>query len=373
MHLHRVWLHDFRSYEAADVSLAPGLTVLVGDNGTGKTNLLEAIGYLSSLSSFRGVPTDGMVRMGADRAVVRGEVLQNARTPNERTVLIESELVPNGRNRVLLNKQPLPKTRALRDILRVSVFSPDDLVLVKGGPGERRNYLDEVFAALHLRNDALLSDLDRIVRQRNALLKQSGGRLSAEIGFTLDVWDAKLASTGAALCAARFSLVDQLRPALQQAYTDIADRPAPIDITYNPSWSGGPEGLAAALEVSRNDDVRRGLTLVGPHRDDVLLRIEGRPSRTHASQGEQRTLALSLRLASHRLLTAELEAAPVLLLDDVFSELDPTRSDALVRHLPPGQSLLATAGFVPPAADVQARLSVSRSEGVTRLTATPSV
>jgi DNA replication and repair protein RecF len=362
MHLYHLWLRDFRSYVEGEVALAPGLTVLVGDNGTGKTNILEAISYLSALSSFRGVSSEGLVRMGAERAFVRGQV-----NVDGREVLIESEIAPTGRSRVLLNKQPLPKTRALRDVLRVSVFSPDDLILVKGGPGERRGYLDGVFAALHLRNEALLSDLDRIIRQRNALLKQSGGRLSAEVGFTLDLWDAKLATTGAALCEARFALVDQLRPTLAQAYADIADRPAPVEISYIPSWSGGAADLEAAIAASRNDDVRRGVSLVGPHRDDVLLRIEGRPSRTHASQGEQRTLALSMRLASHRFLTEQLGSAPVLLLDDVFSELDPSRSDALVRHLPAGQSLLATAGFVPPAANVESRILVRRPSSGTEL------
>jgi DNA replication and repair protein RecF len=353
MHLRRLWLHDFRSYEELDLDLAPGLTVVVGDNGTGKTNLLEAAGFLSTLASFRGTPTEAMIRNGAERANIRGEVLVG-----EREVLLETEFSRVARTRVLVNKQALPKTTALREVLRISVFSPDDLVLIKGGPSERRNYLDDVLASLHPRNAAALSDLDKILRQRNALLKQAGGRLSAEIGFTLDVWDDKLASVGTMVGNLRSSLLETIGSMISAAYVDIADRPAQIGAVYETSWMIA--GLAEALAQGRSDDVRRGLSLVGPHRDDVGLTIEGRPSRTQASQGEQRTLALALRLAAHRHIAVSTGSPPLLLLDDVFSELDPVRSDALVRHLPPGQSLLATAGLIPNAAQVEARISVCR-------------
>jgi DNA replication and repair protein RecF len=325
MHLRRIWLRDFRSYDELQLDLAPGLTVVVGENGTGKTNLLEAAGFLSTLTSFRGTPTEAMIRNGAERANIRGEVLVG-----EREVLLETEFSRSARTRVLVNKQALSKTAALREVLRISIFSPDDLVLIKGGPSERRHYLDEVLASLHPRNAAALADLDKILRQRNALLKQAGGRLSPEIGFTLDVWDDKLASVGTMVGAA-----------------------------YESSWRS--TGLGHSLSEGRNDDVRRGLSLVGPHRDDVALSIEGRPSRTQASQGEQRTLALALRLAAHRHVAVSTGSPPLLLLDDVFSELDPLRCEALVRHLPPGQSLLATAGVIPRSAEVQARVSVSRS------------
>ena len=362
MTLRRLWLRDFRSYVEAEVVFGPGLTVVVGPNGTGKTNLLEAAGYLSILSSFRGVPNDGLVRLGAQRCVIRGEV--NA---DGREVLIESEVVPAGRSRVLVNKQPLKRNRELRDVLRITVFSPEDLILVKGGPSERRSYLDEVLITLHPRNDAMLTELERVLRQRNALLKQVGGRLNPEAGFTLDVWDDKLAKVGTHVARSRVALLDDLRPFVEAAYSDVADRPAPVGLTYQSSWLDRPDGLTGALEQGRVDDVRRGLSLVGPHRDDIELLIEGRPSRTHASQGEQRTLAVALRLAAHRLVTDRLGSAPLLLLDDVFSELDPARSDALVRHLPPGQALLATAGFVPPAAEVESILHVSRPDGPTEL------
>lgn len=353
MHLRRLWLRDFRSYEELQLDLAPGLTVVVGENGTGKTNLLEAAGFLSTLASFRGTPTEAMIRIGAERANIRGEVLVG-----EREVLLETEFSRSARTRVLVNKQALPKTAALREVLRISVFSPDDLVLIKGGPSERRNYLDDVLASLHPRNAAALADLDKILRQRNALLKQAAGRLSAEIGFTLDVWDDKLASVGTMVGNLRTALLEAIRPVLGAAYADIADRPAQIGAEYETSWM--LTGLADSLAQGRSDDVRRGLSLVGPHRDDVALQIEGRPSRTQASQGEQRTLALALRLAAHRHIAVSTGSPPLLLLDDVFSELDPIRSDALVRHLPVGQSLLATAGAIPRAAEVQARVSVSR-------------
>jgi DNA replication and repair protein RecF len=353
MHLHRLWLRDFRSYEELELDLAPGLTVVVGENGTGKTNLLEAAGFLSTLASFRGTPTEAMIRNGAERANIRGGV-----RVGEREVLLETEFSRSARTRVLVNKQALPKTAALREVLRISVFSPDDLVLIKGGPSERRNYLDDVLASLHPRNAAALADLDKILRQRNALLKQAGGRLSAEIGFTLDVWDDKLATVGTMVGQLRQSLLEAIRPVISEAYADIADRPAQIGAEYESLWIAA--GLSDALGAGRSDDVRRGLSLVGPHRDDVALLIEGRPSRTQASQGEQRTLALALRLAAHRHISVSTGSPPLLLLDDVFSELDPIRSDALVRHLPPGQSLLATAGAIPGAAEVQARVSVYR-------------
>ncbi len=362
MTLRRLWLRDFRSYEAVDVEFGPGLTVVVGPNGTGKTNLLEAAGYLSILSSFRGVPNDAMMRTGADRSVVRGEVVVA-----NRIVLIETELVSVGRSRVLVNKQTLKRNRELRDVLRVTVFSPHDLILVKGGPGERRSYLDDVLVALHPRNEALLSDLERILRQRNALLKQASGRLGNEIGFTLDVWDEKLTQVGTDVAAARVHLIDELRDFVIQAYGDIADRSTPVTLSYSSTWFGTATGLAGALAGGRADDVRRGVSLIGPHRDDIDCFIESRPARTHASQGEQRTLALALRLGAHRLVAEHMGAPPLLLLDDVFSELDPQRSDALIRHLPVGQALLATAGFVPPSAQIESTLYVSRSDGSSNL------
>lgn len=342
MHLARVWLTDFRSYLTAEVDLDPGLTAVVGANGEGKSNLLEAIGWMGGLKSFRGAPTEALVRVGAERAIVRGEGRRKGRE-----LLVECEIAPGGRSRMLVNRQPVRRARDGLEFLRAVVFSPDDLELVKGGPGERRRYLDDLLVALDPRLDATRSDLDRILRQRSALLKQSRGRLSPEVEATLDVWDARLTTTGEALADARATLVEQLGPAVATAYEDLAGG-GEVGLRYAPAWRAG--GLLAALHEVRRDELRRGVSLVGPHRDELDLTVEGLPARTHASQGEQRTLALALRLAGARLVAAALDTPPLLLLDDVFSELDPDRSAALLAHLPPGQTIITTATALPPGA-----------------------
>ena len=352
MRLDRVWLTDVRSYTSAEITLAPGLTALLGDNGQGKTNVLEAIGWLATLASFRGAPTEALIRQGADRAVIRAEGEREGRT-----ILIEAELVASGRNRVLVNRQPLKRARDLLGILRVSVFAPDDLDLVKGGPAERRRYLDDALVASHPRYDALRSEVDKVLKQRNALLKGAHGRLDESAGRTLDVWDAKLVESGGALASARQNLLTRLAPVLSQTYDAVAHGPAEITVTYGAEWADA--GLAGALAAARVDDVRRGVSTVGPHRDDVELRIGGLPARTHASQGEQRSLALSLRLAAHHVITDVTGSAPVLLLDDVFSELDPDRSDALLANLPAGQTLLTSAAGLPPKASPDLVLRVA--------------
>jgi DNA replication and repair protein RecF len=364
-----LWLSDFRSYASTHVDLSPGLTALVGANGEGKTNLLEALGWLATLSSFRGAPTDALVRRGRPFAVVRALAEREGRE-----LLIEAQLQANGRNRVLVNRQPLRRARDLLGSLRVSVFSPDDLAIVKDGPGERRRFLDDALVSLHPRNDALRAEVDRVLRQRNALLKQVGGRLDEASAFTLDVWDAKLADAGGGLVAARLDLLDRVRPALVATYDDLARRPALVVAEYEAAWltpavvrteaTGsvavtGPgigsddrrktisAALAEALVAARPHDVRRGLSTIGPHRDELRLSIGGAPARLQASQGEQRTLALALRLAVHNVVTADTGTPPVLLLDDVFSELDLDRSAALLTHLPAGQTLLTTASGLP--------------------------
>lgn len=359
MHLRRLWLTDFRGYEAADVTFDPGMTAVVGPNGQGKTNLLEAIAYLATLSSFRGAPTDALIRAGAQRAVVRAEAEREGRE-----LLLEAEIVAGGRNRAQLNRQPLRRARDLLGALRVTVFSPDDLALVKGSPGDRRGYLDETLVALHPRYDQLRSDLDRVLRQRAALLKQAGGRLNPELSLTLDVFDAKLVAAGEALGRARLELVERIGPVLGEAYDQVARRSAEVTATYAPAWMGN--GLAAALVEARRDDLRRAVTTVGPHRDELDLAIGGLPSRTHASQGEQRSLALALRLAAHRVVTEASESTPVLLLDDVFSELDPDRSAALLRSLPEGQTILSTAAGLPPGAVPGAVIEVHEGRATPR-------
>jgi DNA replication and repair protein RecF len=339
----RLWLTNFRNYETAELTPDPdGLTVVVGANGEGKTNLLEAIGYLATLSSFRGSPGEALIRAGCTSAVVRAEGERD-----DRSLLIEAELHAGGRDRIQVNRQPLKRARDLLGALRVSVFAPDDLVLVKGGPGERRRFVDDVLVSLHPKHDALQRDVDRVLRQRNTLLRQSGGRLTPEVESTLDVWDAKLADVGTALVEAREELVTQLEPEVAKAYDQVAHTAADVSVAYQRCWTGP---LADAIAASRADDLRRGVTLVGPHRDEIALAIGGLPGRTHASQGEQRSFALALRLAAHRVVGEAVGASPVLLLDDVFSELDPDRSEALLTHLPPGQALLTTAGLVPESA-----------------------
>ncbi len=340
-----LWLTDFRNYTAAQLDLAPGLTAVVGANGEGKTNLLEALAWLATLGSFRGAPTDALVRRGAPFAVVRALAEREGRE-----LLIEAQLQPNGRNRVLVNRQPLRRARDLLGSLRVTVFTPDDLAIVKDGPSERRRLLDDALVSLAPRNDALRADVDKVLRQRNALLRSAAGRLDETAAFTLDVWDAKLAEAGAALVAARLDLLDRLRPALGATYDALARRPARVTARYEAAWRGEGElqaDLAGALVDARRDDVRRGVSTVGPHRDEVALAIGDGPARTQASQGEQRSLALALRLATHHVVTEATGSAPVLLLDDVFSELDPERSAALLEQLPSGQTLLTTAGSLP--------------------------
>ena len=352
MRLRRLWLTDFRSYEAVTLEPDAGLTVVVGANGEGKTNLLEAIGYLATLSSFRGAPGEAMVRQGAEVAIVRADVVD----ADDREALVEAELRAAGRDRVQVNKQALKRARDLLGTVRVSVFSPDDLVLVKGGPAERRRYLDDALVACAPKHDATLSDLDRVLRQRNVLLKQASGRMTPEVEATLDVFDAKLAEVGERLGTARAALVDKLEPVVAKAYDVVASAAASVTMTYDAPWRGS---LAARLRDARIDDLRRGVTTVGPHRDDVVLTVNGMPARTHASQGEQRSLALGLRLGSHELVTEYARSAPILLLDDVFSELDPDRSIALLRALPPGgQALLTTAGVLPQGLEPEQVLTV---------------
>lgn len=346
MHVARIELVDFRNYVAAQLDLEVGVTAVLGRNGQGKTNLAEALAYLATLDSFRGAPPEALIRAGADTAVVRATVHDAGRD-----VLIEAELVRSGRNRVQVNRQRLARARDLLGAMRVTVFSPDDLVIVKGGPVERRRFLDDTLVALATKYDAIRLELDRVIRQRNTLLKQAAGRLTEEVALTLDVWDVRLVQVGEQLGHARATLVARIQPMVAEAYTQLAegDDPPAVEVIYEPEWRRA--GLAAALAAARPDDVRRGVSTVGPHRDEVDLGLNGLPARTHASQGEQRTLALALRLAAHRLVAERTGSTPVLVLDDVLSELDPGRATALLHHLPPGQVVITSASPLPPEAD----------------------
>jgi DNA replication and repair protein RecF len=350
-------LIDFRNYASGSFDLHTGTTAVIGDNGQGKTNLAEALAFLATLSSFRSAPADALVRAGADTAVIRATIRQD----DGRDTLVEIELAAAGRNRVQVNRQKLGRVRDLLGSVRVTVFSPDDLVLVKGGPGDRRRFLDDTLVALATKYDGIRLEIDRIVRQRNTLLKQAAGRLTDDVEVTLDVWDAKFAAIADQFGHARATLVARLEPMVHEAYEHLAGTPTALELRYEPPWR--LTGLATALAEARTADVRRGVTTVGPHRDELSMSIGGLPSRTHASQGEQRTLALALRLAGHRLVTERTGSAPVLVLDDVLSELDDHRATALLGHLPAGQVVITTASELPPAARADHVLRIVAGEG----------
>ena len=361
MHIDHLWLTDFRSYHAAEFSPAPaGITVVTGGNGEGKTNLVEAIAYLATLKSFRGSPAEAMVRSGENTAIVRAEGQRDSRR-----LLIEAELNAVGRDRVQVNGQPLRRSRDLLGSLQVTVFSPDDLALVKSGPQLRRGFLDDLLVALHPRHDETITEVERVLKQRNALLKSAGvERVPGEIASTLDVWDRKLADAGERLASARQALTESLAPVAGASYSKLALTVAhrgrdTVGVDYQRSWEGS---LLDSLHAARKEDLRRGITTVGPHRDEVILHIGGTPARTHASQGEQRSLTLALRLAGHAVVADRVGSSPVLLLDDVFSELDAGRAEALLRCLPDGQAIVTTAGELPAAAEVAARLRVEEGK-----------
>ena len=345
-------LENFRNYELADIEFGGGLTAIVGENGHGKSNLIEAVGWLSGMGSFRGVSDDALIRLGAESAVIRATV----NSDDDREQLVEAELPRVGRNRVQVNRQRVQRRRDLLGVVQVTVFSPDDLSLVKGGPALRRRWIDDALVSRHLRHDALRSDLDRVLKQRNALLRSSGGRLDADAEYTLDVWDSKLAEVGESLRNERVDLLDAIRPNLRDSYDRVAQRSAEIGVDYVSSWNGE---LSEALASSRQIDLRRGVSTVGPHRDEIELSIGGVPARTHASQGEQRSLALAMRLAVDAV-GREIGRSPVLLLDDVFSELDPGRAKALLNALPPAQRLLTAASGLPPGATPDHVIRVDR-------------
>jgi DNA replication and repair protein RecF len=354
-----LWLADFRCFADAEFRPDPeGLTVLRGANGAGKTSVLEAVGWLATQRSLRGAAREVLVRTGADGAVVRAES-----TMGERAVLLEAAIPAAGPARLQVNRQPVRRRSELAEALNVTVFAPDDLDLVQGGPAGRREYLDDVLVARHARLDALVTEVDRILRQRAAVLRQAGGRPDDTVTATLDVWDDRLAASGTALAVEREALAAELGPPASAAYERLAGESEPVTLRYRRSWDGD---LADALLAARRDDIRRQVTSVGPHRDDLEVSIGTRPTRTHASQGEQRCAALAMRLATHALRRLELPEAPVLLLDDVFSELDASRAAALVELLPPGQVLLTTA-VDPPAvvhADRVVEVAGGRLSGV---------
>ncbi len=351
---------DFRSYETAELALDEGVTALVGPNGQGKTNLVEALGYVATLGSHR-VATDApLVRLGAQRAVVRALVRRAGRD-----TLVEIEIVPGGANRARLNRSPVPRAREVLGVLRTVLFAPEDLALVKGDPDGRRRFLDDLLVARAPRFAGVRSDYERVVRQRNALLKSAGATIRSGRGDvrTLDVWDSHLATVGAELLAGRLRLVSLLAPDVAKAYAQVSDGQGTAVISYRTSLGedvpagfaggGGPdrELLAArlleALAKARPQELERGVSLVGPHRDDLQLNLGAFPAKGFASHGESWSYALALRLASYELLRADSgpdgDGEPVLVLDDVFAELDTGRRDRLAALVAHAEQVLVTA------------------------------
>jgi DNA replication and repair protein RecF len=333
-------LIDFRSFTSTSFQPDPdGTTVLLAPNGTGKTSVLEAIGYLGTGRSFRGATREVMIRTGADDAYVRATVAHEDEAP----VLIEAHLSRHGRSRIQVNRRRARTRRDLADAVAVSTFAPEDVGIVQGPPIGRRELLDDALALLQPTAGAMLEDTARVLRQRGTLLRQVHGRLDAAAAATLDVWDERLGVLGDELARCRSTLVEELAPLVRSRYRTLAADNASVEARYQPSWSGP---LREALLAARTDDLRRGVSTVGPHRDDVGLQLDDRDARAQASQGEQRSLALALRLAVHERVTEVRRRPPLLLLDDVFSELDAGRQARMLELLPKGQALLTTA--VPP-------------------------
>jgi DNA replication and repair protein RecF len=410
VYLTRLALTDFRSYAAAELDLGPGVNTLLGANGQGKTNVLEAAAYVATLASHRVANDAPLVRHGADRAILRAAVSAAAGDS-----LVEIEINPGRANRARLNRTPVSKPRQVLGVLRAVLFAPEDLALVKGDPEQRRRYLDELLVATAPRYAAVRADYERVLRQRTALLKSlrgrtaartyagtggrsragwneetgtgqtpngqtggTGGRtatgLSGPAARTLDVWDEHLITAGAELLAARISLTNSLRPLVARSYAAVAGADGDVAIGYRRSFGGqgtatrrgqdaaGPPEPAAsraaladwlreALARARPEELDRGVCLVGPHRDDLELRIGGLPARGYASHGESWSAALALRLAACELLRA-VGDDPVLLLDDVFAELDTERRDRLAALAARAEQVLVTAavpGDVPEA------------------------
>jgi DNA replication and repair protein RecF len=349
MHLAWIALSGFRSYSEMEWRPEAGINLLVGENGAGKSNLMEAIGYLASLKSFRSAPDEALVGFDVDSAVVRGEV-GGEQAPS----LIEIEIRRRGGRRAFVNKSRLVRAADLLGHVRAVTFLPEDLDIVKRGPAHRRDLLDDVAVQLGPAAHLDQTEFDRALRQRNAFLKQ---RVDDEL--TLAVWDERLAQSGAKVMARRARAAVELAGTVATSYVAIAAAAASVEFEYASDWGGEldasisvptfQERLVEALARSRRVDRERGVTTVGPHRDEPVLLLDGHDARFHASQGEQRTTALSLRLATHHAVAERTGTSPLLLLDDVFSELDPHRAEALASSLPAAQTLITTAdrGDVP--------------------------
>lgn len=343
MRLDWLTLAGFRSYVQLEWEPDPGVNVIVGHNGAGKTNLLEAVGYLGSLRSFRSAPDHALVGFDFDQAYIRGQV-----TSEPAQALIELELRRRGGRQARVNTQRLARAADLLGHVRFVTFLPEDLDIVKRGPSHRRDFLDATAVQLWPASHLDQADFERALRQRNAFLKQYD-----RDEVTLGVWDERLAQAGGKVMARRARTVDAIAGHISTVHADISGSDASVRFEYTSGWKGEldpkvspsefSQRLIDALGEARKRDRERRVTTVGPHRDEPVLMLNDHDSRYHASQGEQRTLTLSLRVASHRSITDLIDRAPILLLDDVYSELDPDRSAALTRSLPLAQTLVTTA------------------------------
>jgi DNA replication and repair protein RecF len=362
LHLRTLSVTDFRSYPTAELEFEPGVTALIGPNGQGKTNLVEAVGYLATLASHRVALDAPLVRMGAERAVVRGRVVRD-----DRDTLIEVEITPAKANRARLNGSPVPRAREVLGVLRTVLFAPEDVAIVKGDPAQRRAYLDDLMVARSPRYAAVHADYERVLKQRNALLKTAGhARRTGSSLATLDVWDSHLATAGAAVLAGRHELIDALRPMVDKSYAAVSRGGDQALLDYRTSLGDDvaestdrellEAALSAALAESRDRELERGITLVGPHRDDLVLSLGELPARGYASHGESWSFALALRLAAYDLLRSD-GGEPVLVLDDVFAELDDGRRESLAELVAPAEQVLITAAV---AGDVPTQLSGAR-------------
>lgn len=357
MRVRHLQVSDFRSWERADLELEPGANVLIGQNGQGKTNLIEAIGYVATLGSHRVAVDAPLIRHGAPRAIVRTSVIND-----DRELTVELEITAGKANRARVNRSPVTKTRDILGILRTVLFAPEDLALVRGDPSERRRFLDELLVLRTPRYAGVRADYDRVLRQRNALLKSSimarRAGSKGDIG-TLDVWDGHLARHGAELLAARLDLVADLSDLLTAAYAGVAPESRPAKIHYRsgiadsiPPEYGTPaaradrevltDALLAAMVANRDAELDRGVSLVGPHRDELELILDDVAAKAYASHGESWSFALALRLGSYELLRAD-GNEPVLVLDDVFAELDRRRRQRLAEVAVGAEQVLVTA------------------------------
>jgi DNA replication and repair protein RecF len=371
VYVRHLQLGSFRSWERVDLALSPGPTVFVGGNGEGKTNLVEAVGYLATMSSHRVSSDAPMVRHGADQAVVRAALRRG-----DRELLVEIEINPGRANRIRVNRAPLPRPRELLGLVRTVLFAPEDLSLVRGDPTERRRFLDELLVTRTPRLAGVRADYDRVLKQRNALLKTARMARGKAIE-TLDVWDGHLTDLGGQLLAARLRLIADLAPHMAQAYAAVAGAGgAPAGLGYSstvplagdgtavspgtalPSAEELTGAMSARVAERRGDELDRGMTLVGPQRDDLVIHLGPAPAKGFASHGESWSLALALKLATFDLVRGDGED-PILILDDVFATLDAQRRAALAAVARSAEQTLITAAVLD---DVPAELRGARVE-----------